>query len=160
MKKSILLVEDDVVVRDVLKQALEREYIILEASRYSEAIEQLTNRIDLALIDYDLPDRDGFEVLNAIRETTPIIPSIIITAYGDEELALKALRAGATDYMKKPLSLKYLRSKLSQILYENKVDEEPEIVESRDKFIMDGVTLYLKENYMKELTRKAIMSMK
>jgi len=159
MRKTILIVEDDKLVRDILKCALEREYIILEASRYSETIEQLKNPVDLALIDYDLPDRDGFEVLNALREAIPALPAIIITAYSQEELVIKAIKAGVTDYIKKPMCLKYLQSKLSEIFGGNKVEELPIVVESRDKFIIDGVSLYLKENYMKELPRKKIMNM-
>ena len=51
MRKSILLVEDEAVIREMIRGALEREYNVLEASKYSEAIDHLKDRIDLALID-------------------------------------------------------------------------------------------------------------
>jgi len=159
MKKSILIVEDDELVRDILKCAFEREYTVLEASRYSEAIKQVQNPLDLAIIDYDLPERNGFDVLDAIRETIPALPAIIITAYSHDGLVIRALRAGATDYIKKPLCLKCLRSRLSEILEERKMDELHCTADSRDQFIMDGISLYIEENYMKELTRKTVMRM-
>jgi len=156
MKKSILIVEDDGLVRDILKCALEREYTVLEASRYSEAVGQLKNPLDLAIIDYDLPELDGFDVLEAIREAIPALPAIIITAYSHENLIIRALRAGATDYIRKPLCLKYLRSRLSEILEEREMDEHQCTADSREHFIIDGISLYIEENYMKELTRKTL----
>lgn len=59
-RKSIFLVDDDAVVRDMIRGVLEREYDVFEASTCLEAINQSKNRIDLALIDYVLPDCDGF----------------------------------------------------------------------------------------------------
>ncbi|MBI3754590.1 MAG: response regulator transcription factor [Deltaproteobacteria bacterium] len=59
-KKSILLVEDDEVIRTMIKNYLEREYQVIVVSRYAEAVKKLGDHIDLALIDYALPDRDGF----------------------------------------------------------------------------------------------------
>lgn len=51
-----------------------------------EAVNQPINRIDLALIDYVLPGRDGFEVLRTIRDVKPALPAIIMTAYSHEDL--------------------------------------------------------------------------
>ena len=91
MKKSILLVEDDAALRNLLKETLINEFEVLEASNYSEGINQSGNNIDLALIDYALPGRDGFEVLKMLREKRPSLPAIMMTAYSSEELAIKAV---------------------------------------------------------------------
>jgi YesN/AraC family two-component response regulator len=151
-KKSILLVEDDAVVRDMIKFVLERKYKVLEASRYSEAVNLLKNPIDLAIIDYSLPDKDGFDVLKAVRKARPSIPVIIITAYSSESLAIKAVRAGATDYIKKPLSLKDLMKRLSEILEGENSNGYSEEMIRRYEFIMDGITSYIENNYNKDLT--------
>ncbi|MEK6690125.1 MAG: response regulator transcription factor [Nitrospirota bacterium] len=158
-KKTILLVEDDGVVRDVLREVLEKDYKILVAWNYSETVKHLENNIDLALIDYSLPDKNGFEVLKAIREAKPALPAIIITAYGTEHIAIKAVRAGVTDYIKKPISLKYLKSKVSEILEGKKDDKYLETVEGRKEFIIDGIALYLEDNYMEDMTRDKLARM-
>lgn len=155
-KKTILLVEDDTVVREVIKDALKREYNVLEASGYSEAIKLFSYPIDLALIDYILPDGDGFEVLKAIREVKPELPAIIMTAYSNENVVLMAIRTEVADYIKKPLKLAYLRKRLSVILGNTEKDKKNnnnfEGLESREEFILDSVAAYLEEKYMKELT--------
>jgi DNA-binding response OmpR family regulator len=113
-------VDDDALVRDVIKGALERQYNILEASRYSEARVLVREAFDLALVDYILPDRDGFGVVKIVRERKPSLPVIIMTAYSSEDLVIRALRAGITDYVKKPLVLKYLLKKILLSLPERK----------------------------------------
>ena len=158
-KKTILLVEDDTVVREVIKDALKREYNVLEASGYSEAIKLFSYPIDLALIDYILPDGDGFEVLKAIREVKPELPAIIMTAYSNENVVLMAIRTEVADYIKKPLKLAYLRKRLSEILGDMEANKNLEGLESREEFVLDGVAAYLEEKYMKELTLDKVAGM-
>ncbi|GAB4416839.1 MAG: hypothetical protein OHK0032_12870 [Thermodesulfovibrionales bacterium] len=159
-KKSILIVEDDGVMRELIKSYLEREYNIFEASRYSEAINQPIELIDLALIDYVLPERrNGFEVLRAVREVKPSLQAIIMTAYSNEDLAIKAMRAKATDYIKKPPGLAHLKRKLSEILEGNGGNEHPETIQSREEFIMEGIAAYIEDNYMEDLTLERLAGM-
>jgi two-component system response regulator YesN len=152
-KKSILLVEDDDVVRDMIREGLERKYHVLEAATCSKAIELIKEPFDLALIDYNLPDSDGFEVLKAIRESKPKLPVIFMTAYSTDNLAIKAFRSGVTDYIRKPLSFAYLWAKLSEILEGKESKELSESVESREVFIMEGIAAFIEENYKEDLTR-------
>lgn len=158
--KNILLVDDDSTVRDIIKFVLEKKkYYVLEASTYSEAIEQLNNPVDLAIIDYILPDRDGFEVFKKIREIKPTLPAIIMTAYGTEAVVIKALRKGVTEYMKKPVSLSYLTGKVSEMLGGEKDIAAQEDVNSRDEFIIDGIAAYMEEKYREDLTLDKLASM-
>lgn len=151
-RKNILLVDDDAMVRDTIKDALKNEYNVLEASGYSDAIKLFRYPFDLALIDYVLPDSDGFEVLKAIREAKPALPAIIMTGYSNENIAIKAIRTEVTDYIKKPLNLAYLRQRLSEILRGKKNNRNPESVESREDFVLDGIATHIEEIYMKDLT--------
>lgn len=153
-KKSILLVEDDEVIRTMVKDYLEREYHVIETSRYAEAVKKLAEHIDLALIDYALPDHDGFELARAIRQTKPHLPIIMMTAYSTETMVLKALRVGITDYIKKPMKLTYLMKRVSELLKgpSGEFDFESENTGSRKEFIMDSVGWYIEENYMEDFS--------
>jgi len=155
-KKVILLVEDDSVVRDLIRGALEREYNVLEASTYSEAIKQIGNPIHLALIDYNLPDADGFHVLKAIREAKPGLPAILMAAYSTDNLVVKALRAGVTDFIRKPLSFAYLRGKLSELLEGKENQDNPDQVKSSEVFVMDCIAVFIEENFDKDLCRNEL----
>ncbi|MEW6418909.1 MAG: response regulator transcription factor [Nitrospirota bacterium] len=158
-KKTILLVEDDTVVREVIKDALKKEYNVLGASNYSEAVKLLRHPIDLALIDYILPDSDGFEVLKAIREEKIALPAIIMTGYSNEAVVIKALRSAVADYIKKPIKLSYLRKRLSEILGGEWTNEHTDNAGTKDEFILDGIAAYIEEKYMKELTLDKIANM-
>lgn len=157
------MVEDDALVRDMIRGALERQYNILEASRCLEAREKLSQRVDLAIVDYMLPDGNGLDLLKVIRETKPEVPIIFMTAYSSENLAIRALREGITDYVKKPLSFAYLRGRLSELLEGRKSGEHPDISESREIFIMDSIAAFIQDNYGEDFSRteladKAYMS--
>jgi YesN/AraC family two-component response regulator len=154
-RKTILLVENDAVIRDIIKSAFEREYNVIETPGCSEAIKVLGNPIDIALIDYMLPDGDGFDVLRTIRDMKSNLPVIILTAYGSEDVVVKALRAGATDYIKKPLVLASLRIKVADILAGKRGVELSGNSENinNEEFLLDGVAIYIENNYSDELTR-------
>ena len=158
-KKNILLIDDDAVVRDMIKDSLEKEYNVIEASTYTDVMNLLDNSIDLALIDYVLPDADGFEVLQTLRASNPSLPAIMMTGYGNEAVVIKALRKEIIDYIKKPLKLSYLKNRLSEILGVNQNGKQYESVNSRDDFILDGVVSHLEEKYMKPISLETAASM-
>jgi len=159
-KRTVLLVDDDAAVRDVIRQALRKEYHVLEASGYSEAIKLLKQPIDIALIDYVMPEYDGFDVLKAVRKAKPGLPAIIMTAYSNESVVIKALRTEVADYIKKPLKLAYLRKRLSEILGgEDYNNNDSGNVASRQEFILDGIEAHIRENYMKDLTLDRLAGM-
>jgi len=115
-KKSILLVEDNTCLRCLLKDYLERSYNVYEASGYREAIEHLNSHVDLAITDHNLPDGDGFEVIKAFRKINPTIPFIMITGNGNESIEKIALKFRVADYIEKPLRIKHLGQRISEIL--------------------------------------------
>jgi len=153
-QKTILLIDDDPIVREIIRDTLDGHYTVFEASCCSEAVKFLNRHIDLALIDYVLPDSDGFETLQALRKGIPALPGIIMTAYGSERVALKAARSEVTDYINKPLKLSYLKLRISEIVghktYKRQYEYEEE--NSGKGYILDGISAYIEENYMKHLT--------
>jgi YesN/AraC family two-component response regulator len=148
-RKSILLVEDDEPVRSAIRDVLKMKYKVLEASGYPEAMKQAKKPVDLAVIDYSLPVKDGFQLLNSLRKKHPALPAIIITAYSNEELAIQAVRAGVTDYLRKPLTLKHLLQRVSEILRVKKEEEEEytEMIKSRKEFLLDSIAMYIEKSY-------------
>lgn len=104
---SILIVEDQQLQREMLRDVLAKEgYRVFEAANGNQAenVAQKYN-IDLALIDYKMPGQNGLEVLSSLKKHHPDLQAIMITAYGTIETAVKAMKAGAIDYITKPVDL-------------------------------------------------------
>ncbi len=157
--KTILLVDNDALTRDMIRTVLEREHTILVSSKCSEIKRRLAEPLDLALVDYVLPDGNGFDALKELRRAKPVLPVILMTAYSTENLAIKALRAGVTDYIKKPFSFNYLGEKLSEIFEGKKNEEHAETVESQDVFIIDGIAVIIEDKYTEAFTLDRLAGM-
>src|SRR5262249_19024951 len=104
---KVLVVEDDAVTRRAVVRAIkkgEEPVEVLEESDGNAAIALLLKeRFDCALLDYQLPQTDGLTVLRAVRKAGCRTPIIIMTARGDEQLAVEMMKAGASDYLSKSL---------------------------------------------------------
>lgn len=106
-----LVVDDETDIRELVVLTLERMGIVAEsASNLADARHLLqTYRYDLCLTDMRLPDGLGLDLVQFINQSYPELPVAVITAYGSAENAVSALKAGAYDYITKPISLKQLR---------------------------------------------------
>lgn len=115
--KTILIIEDLELNIDLLTQILEDEYNILVAKDGEQGVaftEQ--NKPDLVLMDISLPVMDGYEATRRIRKSFQSLPIIGLSAHAMRGDAEKAIAAGFTDYMTKPLNEDLLNSKLKQYL--------------------------------------------
>src|SRR6185437_6384687 len=103
---TILIVEDEPALQKLLRVTLESQnYKILESTRGEEALRHAaTAQPDLIILDLGLPDLDGLEVTRRLREWSAI-PIIIVSARGKELDKIRALDAGADDYLTKPFSV-------------------------------------------------------
>jgi two-component system response regulator PilR (NtrC family) len=110
-RKSVLIVDDEADIRELLVLTLSRMGVDADAvPSLREAEEALKARqYDLCLTDMRLPDGDGLQVLKHISENYGNTPVAVITAYGSTENAVAALKAGAFDYLPKPIRLEHLR---------------------------------------------------
>jgi DNA-binding NtrC family response regulator len=110
MADTILVIEDKDSMLDMLKQTLEAEgYQVIPARDGAEGIKKLSDEhIGLVLTDLKLPKKDGFEVLNAVKEDSPLMPVIVMTAFGTIETAVKAVKQGAYDFLTKPFDTDHL----------------------------------------------------
>src|SRR4249920_3913612 len=104
-KSSLLLVDDDRRVLESMADWLRSQgYDLDTAAKYTDALDQLRRKsYDLVLADVRLSDGDGFDLLEQCRRNWPAAQVILITGYGTADGAIEAIRAGAFDYLTKPL---------------------------------------------------------
>ena len=113
----ILIVDDDPALVESFQFALQPTWEVLTATTGLAALETFTRTSpDLVLLDHRLPDIPGLAVLRLINQMSPATAVILITGYGSEELAVEAFRGGVRDYLKKPIDLHELRSRMEQAL--------------------------------------------
>ncbi|KQC08633.1 MAG: transcriptional regulator [Smithella sp. SDB] len=124
-KLSILVVDDGQSQREMLRDFLRSEgHTVTEADNGEKALNTvLGGQFDLVLLDYKMPGMDGLEVLKEIKRLNPEIDVVIITAYGTIETAVEALKAGAIDYITKPVELDEL------IILVNRIAERRQLIQ-------------------------------
>jgi DNA-binding NtrC family response regulator len=105
MSKSILIVEDEETLRESMKRIFAKEGFVVEGAESAERGFALleTNVYDVIISDIILPGMDGIEMLIKVREQVPDQIFIVVTAYASLDTSVKALRAGAYDYIMKPI---------------------------------------------------------
>jgi DNA-binding NtrC family response regulator len=108
--ETILVIEDKESMAEMLKETLESEgYVVISARDGVEGIRHLKEgKIDLVLTDLKLPKKGGIDILKASREENPLIPVIVMTAYGSVETAVAAMKEGAFDFITKPFDTDHL----------------------------------------------------
>jgi DNA-binding NtrC family response regulator len=103
---TVLIVDDEDLVRWSLKERVTRDGgVVLEAATAEAALAQMSEAVDLVLLDIRLPDGDGLDVLKRIRAMAPETPVILMTAYAAVQSSAAATRLGAYDYLSKPFNL-------------------------------------------------------
>ena len=113
MKKPLaLIIDDEPDIRELLEITLTRMDIdCLSAENLQQAYSLLKkNTFDICLTDMRLPDGDGLDLVSYIQTNTPQLPVAVITAHGNMESAIQALKSGAFDFLSKPVDLHVLRS--------------------------------------------------
>ncbi len=121
----VLFVDDSEDIIDLYTASLSDSYQVVAVSKGREAVDCCGARpIDAAVVDYMLPDLSGIEVMKQIKEIAPSIPVIIVTAYGDEDIAVQSFRNGARDYLKKPFSMSELCAKIDFFLALKNADKK------------------------------------
>jgi len=123
---SILIIDDEAAIRESLETLLAIEGYNVETARNAEdglAMLAASPR-DLVLLDFALPDRNGLEVLDEIRQRDPELPVIMITAYGTVENAVKAIQAGATNFIQKPWDNEKLLADVRASISRLRMEEE------------------------------------
>jgi len=118
MTPRALIVDDEPDIRDLLSITLGRMQLqVSTAADYASAVKQLgIERFDLVLTDMRLPDGDGLDLVEWIQTHRPGVPVAVITAHGNVEAAVRALKLGAFDFISKPIDLAALRKLITATL--------------------------------------------
>ena len=117
MQKRILVVDDDDMNLMRTKRILGKEYDVYLTSSGPEALDILKHKmIDLVLLDIVMPNMNGFETFERMKEFAAGTPVIFLTASGEEDNVLNAIRLGAVNYLKKPYRPQELLTRVAQEL--------------------------------------------
>ncbi|MGB3482958.1 MAG: response regulator transcription factor [Mycobacterium sp.] len=119
MAARVLIADDDVVVRDVVRRYLERDGLaVAVADNGTDALRMLgAERIDVAVLDVMMPGPDGLTLCRSLRQGGDFsVPVILLTALGEEADRIAGLEAGADDYVTKPFSPRELALRVQSVL--------------------------------------------
>ncbi len=106
---TLLFIDDDKPTQNTFKMILPDNYSVISAYSSNEGLEKLKEEdIDVILLDMDLPDRDGIETLKKIKSQPQHPPVIMLSVFTHSNLIVKAIKAGAYDYITKPYNLREL----------------------------------------------------
>ncbi|MCR5778570.1 MAG: EAL domain-containing protein [Lachnospiraceae bacterium] len=141
IRRTVLIVDDQKINRKLLESILEDEYTVLYAEDGEEAIRvigDVRGGLSAILLDLVMPKIDGFGVLMRIREEDDLkeIPVIVLTQQEDEETELRALAAGAMDFISKPYNPKIIRYRLSNMI---RLRESSEIIYKAERDPLTGL---------------------
>jgi two-component system response regulator PilR (NtrC family) len=118
MKHQALIVDDEPDIRELLELTLGRMHIeTRSAANLNEAHALLAaEQFDICLTDMRLPDGNGIDLVRHIQQQEMNLPVAVITAYGSMDTAVEALKAGAFDFVTKPVDLNVLRNLVKSVL--------------------------------------------
>ena len=124
MTVSILIVDDEADVADLFRQRFRREarqgtYVLHFAGSGEEALDKLADGVRPELIvilsDINMPGMDGLSLLREIKTRRPDLPVMMVTAYGDDERRRQATKAGALQFLSKPVDFDLLKEELRRL---------------------------------------------
>src|SRR5262245_45295944 len=118
MRMTILIVDDEKTIRWSLGEGLRKAgFEILEAASGEEGVQLFADKSpDCVLLDMKLPGIDGIEVLRRMRKENAEVPVIVMTAYGDVERAVEAMKIGAYDFVTKPFMIEKMKVTIEHAL--------------------------------------------
>ena len=156
MADTILVIEDKASMLDMLKETLEGAgYQVIPARDGAEGIKKLTDeRIGLVLTDLKLPKKDGFEVLRNVKQETPLLPVIVMTAFGTIETAVKAVKEGAWDFLTKPFDTDHLLVLIQRALDTTRLAAENILLREEFAEKLGMPKIIGKSSQMQEITSK------
>ena len=115
-KATILVVDDEEIIRDLCARAL-KDYRILEADNGRDAMQIINDRpVDLVLVDVMMPIMNGLDLLQQVKDKDADQLVIVMTGYADKDIILRALKAHADDFIQKPINLLQLKTSIAQAL--------------------------------------------
>jgi two-component system KDP operon response regulator KdpE len=114
---KVLVIDDEPPIRKLLRMGLETQgYHTMDASNAKTALELMSDKPDLVILDLGLPDMQGLELLRQIRAAREDLPIVVLSSRGDEVAKVAALDQGADDYVTKPFGMEELLARIRTAL--------------------------------------------
>jgi two-component system, OmpR family, KDP operon response regulator KdpE len=114
---KVLVIDDEPPIRKLLRMGLETQgYQTMDASNAKAALELMSDKPDLVILDLGLPDMEGLELLRQIRALREDLPVVVLSSHGDEAAKVAALDQGADDYVTKPFGMEELLARIRAAL--------------------------------------------
>ena len=114
---KVLVIDDEPPIRKLLRMGLETQgYQTMDASNAKAALELMSDKPDLVILDLGLPDMEGLELLRQIRALREDLPVVVLSSRGDEAAKVAALDQGADDYVTKPFGMEELLARIRAAL--------------------------------------------
>ena len=128
-KEIILVVDDNPQIADILTGSMlpslgYRSVVAYDGTTALDVIRKYQEQLDLILMDLQLPDMTGLDLLRILDEEELSIPVILITGHGSEQVAIDAFRLGVKDYLHKPVDMDKLNAAISRALYKSRLQDE------------------------------------
>ncbi len=140
-QKTILCADDEPIIRELCVNVL-NDYHVLLAKDGLEALKILeTIAVDIVLSDVMMPNLDGLELLQKIKELQPDQAVILMTGYSDKELILQALKTGADDFINKPINIFQLTTTVEKVFEKQKIRQELADLKRTDQLKSDFLGL-------------------
>jgi two-component system response regulator TtrR len=143
-EQHIFFLDDEPTVREVVRETLEDSNFKVNCFESpTECLAQLrSKKCHLLITDLKMPEKDGIELLMDVKHLAPWVPVLMITGYGDIPTAVKAMKAGAEDFIEKPLDKKNFVRKIKSILEKN-VSSHPDLGDPLTKREMEVLKLVI-----------------
>jgi DNA-binding NtrC family response regulator len=140
---KILIAEDEQTQRDLLSGFLKKEgFSVVAVPNGKEVLRNLEHDFfDLVLLDYKMPELDGIHALHEVRKLYPDVPVVMMTAYGSVETAVASMKAGALDYLTKPIDLEELLLIFQKALERSRLIQENRELRARlqERYTFDQI---------------------
>jgi len=156
MPRKVLIVDDEKAIRWSLGEALQAQgYEVEEAENGKKCIKLFQkDPADIVILDLKLPDTDGIEVLKKIKAEDKDVPVIMMTAYGEVETAVEALKGGAYDFLLKPFQLEKMKTTIKNGLEASRMRTELEGIKQRERETYNFKNFIGKSAVMQEIFKK------
>ncbi len=135
MPGRVLVVDDEKAIRWSLGEALRNEgYEVAEAEDGKTGIKSFKDDpADIVILDLKLPDKSGLDILKTLKKEDPDLPVIMMTAYGEVDTAVEALKGGAYDFMLKPFQLEKMKVAIRHALETRQLKTELDGIREKDR---------------------------
>jgi DNA-binding NtrC family response regulator len=148
----IWVVEDDRTIREAIEVILKKDGFEVAVFRSAEeALERSEWDPDLLICDYKLPLMNGIELVKKLKARLPVLESVVITAFGSIDLAVEAIRQGASDFLTKPFSPDELMLKVHHLLRVSRTREQNELLREEMKNAFSGYEIIGSSDEMKKV---------